>query len=71
MIFDSENNPSVWDFHTFADCYKDEFSDFTGFYKYINNGNSTACYYGTEITGDTLVSETWNGIVENNTTDLD
>ena len=71
VTLNSDDEPTDWEFHTFADCFKNEFSDSTGVYKYVNNGNDTNCYYSIEIAGDTLVSESWGGIVTQNTPSVD
>ncbi|MBO7644778.1 MAG: hypothetical protein J6S57_00545 [Alphaproteobacteria bacterium] len=55
-----EENRFVWEtFHTFVDCYKNDFEDSTGKYVYVNNTNyqPEKCYYTSEIRGDSLVSE--------------
>ena len=43
----AKQTASDWEFHTFADCYTDTFTDSTGTYKYTQQNQTTAekCFY--------------------------
>ena len=61
VILSSSGNSSdySWNFHTFADCYTESFTDSSGTFKYIDDdsGADKQCYYANEIKGDALASD--------------
>ena len=57
------SNSLSWTFHTFADCYKDKFTDASGTYQYRNENNNVnvkQCRHTTEIKGTVLTGGYWD-----------